>query len=133
VSSRAIDAIEHLGGMAIPGAARPYVGLWTRLQGFAPDEPSALIDARQVVRLHLMRNTVHLVSARDCLDWRTLFTPLDAAEFRAHFSPRRYGGSGPGHAARTCKAGAGGAAANRSELGKLLAERWPDADPSVLA
>jgi hypothetical protein len=56
--------------------------------GFAPDELSALIEARQVVRLHLMRNTVRLVSARDCLDWRALFTPLYAAEFRAHFRTR---------------------------------------------
>ena len=38
-----------------------------------------------MVRLHLMRNTVHLVSARDCLDWRALFYPLHAAEFRARF------------------------------------------------
>jgi hypothetical protein len=37
---------------------------------FAPDELSALTEERQVVRLHLMRNTVHLVSVRDCLDWR---------------------------------------------------------------
>jgi Winged helix DNA-binding domain len=63
----------------------PYVGLWTCLHGFAPDELSALTGQRQVVRLHLMRNTVHLVSARDCLDWRTLFYPMHAADFRAHF------------------------------------------------
>ena len=62
----------------------PYVGLWTRLQDLAPDELSALTEERQVVRLHLMRNTVHLVSVRDCLDWRTLFYPLHAAE-AAHF------------------------------------------------
>jgi hypothetical protein len=31
----------------------PYVGLWTRLQDFAPDELSALTEERQVVRLHL--------------------------------------------------------------------------------
>jgi hypothetical protein len=52
---------------------------------FAPDELSALTEERQVVRLHLMRNTVHLVSVRDCLDWRALFYPLHAAEFSAHF------------------------------------------------
>src|SRR5258707_13356123 len=32
-----------------------------------------------------MRTTVHLVSARDCLDWRALFYPLHAAGFSAHF------------------------------------------------
>jgi hypothetical protein len=60
----AIDAIEQLGGMQSQAPLAPYVGLWTRLQGFAPDELSALTEEHQVIRLHLMRNTVHLVSAR---------------------------------------------------------------------
>ncbi|MGW2218717.1 DNA glycosylase AlkZ-like family protein [Nonomuraea sp. NPDC001684] len=81
---RAVDTIEHLGGMQSQAPLAPYVGLWTRLRGFAPDELSALTEQRQVVRLHLMRNTVHLVSARDCLGWRALFRPLHAAGFRAH-------------------------------------------------
>jgi Winged helix DNA-binding domain len=40
--ARAIDAIEHLGGMQSQAPLAPYVGLWTRLQDFAPDELSAL-------------------------------------------------------------------------------------------
>ncbi len=83
--ARAIDAIGHLGGIQSQAPLAPYLGLWTRLQDFAPDELSALTDQRQVVRLHLMRTTVHLVSARDCLDWRALFYPLHAAGFSAHF------------------------------------------------
>ena len=83
--ARAIDAIGHLGGMQSQAPLAPYVGLWTRLQDFAPEELTALTDQRQVARLNLMRNTVHLVSARDCLDWRALFYPLHAAEFSAHF------------------------------------------------
>src|SRR5207253_3572835 len=81
----AIDAIEHLAGMQSQAPLAPYVGLWTRLEGFAADELSALTERRQVVRLHLMRNTVHLVSARDCLDWRTRFHPLLGVEYVAHF------------------------------------------------
>jgi Winged helix DNA-binding domain len=56
--ARAIDAIEHLGGMQSQAPLAPYVGLWTRLQNFAPDELSALTEERQAVRLHLMRNTM---------------------------------------------------------------------------
>ena len=81
----AIDAIEHLGGMQSQAPLAPYVGLWTRLQDFTPDELSALTEQREVVRPHLMRNTVHLVSARDCLDWPALFYPLHAARFSAQF------------------------------------------------
>jgi hypothetical protein len=98
----------------------PYVGLWTRLQDFAPDELSALTEERQVVRLHLMRNTVHLVSVRDCLDWRTLFYPLHAAEFSAHFRPGTEGVDRD--ALLTGNAAAGGVAANPQRARQLLAE-----------
>ena len=88
VAAPAVDVIDHLGGMQAQAPLAPYVGLWTRVQGFAADELSALIEQRRVVRLHLMRTTVHLVSARDCLDWRTLFCQLHAADFSAHFGHR---------------------------------------------
>jgi Winged helix DNA-binding domain len=130
--ARAIDAIEHLGGMQAQAPLAPYVGLWTRLQDFAPDELSALTDQRQVVRLHLMRNTVHLVSARDGLGWRALFYPLHAAEFSAHF---RRGTEGVNRDALLTQAKRllEEQPRTRGELGKLLAERWPDADPTALA
>jgi hypothetical protein len=108
------------------------VGLWSRLRHFVPGELSALTEQRQVVRLHLMRNTVHLVSARDCLDWRALFYPLHAAEFSAHF---RRGTEGVdrdallGQAKRLLAE----QPRSRAEIGKLLAERWPDADAAALA
>lgn len=128
----AIDAIEHLAGMQSQAPLAPYVGLWTRLQDFAPDELSALTEDRQVVRLHLMRNTVHLVSARDCLDWRALFYPLHAADFSAHF---RHGTQGVDRDALLSQAKRllAERPRTRAELGKLLAEHWPDADPSALA
>jgi Winged helix DNA-binding domain len=128
----AIDAIEHLAGLQAQAPLAPYVGLWTRLRDFAADELSELTQRRQVVRLHLMRTTVHLVSARDCLDWRALFRPLHAADFSAHF---RRGIDGVdldtllGQARRLLDE----RPRTRAELGRLLAAHWPDADPAVLA
>ncbi|WP_182902313.1 winged helix DNA-binding domain-containing protein [Microbispora sp. H10830] len=131
-ATSAIDAIEHLGGMQSQAPLAPYVELWTRLQNFAADELSTLTEQRQVVRLHLMRNTVHLVSARDCLDWRPLFHPLHAARFSGHF---RHGTQGVNRDAllRQAKRLLEEQPRIRAELGKLLAERWPDADPNALA
>jgi hypothetical protein len=132
VPARAIDAIEHLGGLQSQAPLAPYVGLWTRLRDFDARELSALTEKRQVVRLHMMRTTVHLVSARDCLDWRTLFYPLHATAFSAHF---RRGMEGVdrdillGQAKRLLDE----RPRTLAELGKLLAERWPDADPGALA
>jgi hypothetical protein len=129
---RAIDAVEHLGGMQSQAPLAPYVGLWTRVRGFAPDELSTLTERRDVVRLHLMRNTVHLVSARDALEWRALFSSLHAAEFGAHF---RAGLDGVDRHALLSQATRllEDRPRTRAELGKLLAEHWPDADPSALA
>jgi hypothetical protein len=129
---RAIDAIEHLGGMQSQAPLAPYVGLWTRLRDFAPAELATLTEERQVVRLQLMRNTVHLVSKHDGLGWPALFTGLQAAEFRANF---RAGIEGVDQQSLLRQAGRllAERPRTRAELGPLLAERWPDADPRSLA
>jgi hypothetical protein len=128
---RAVDAIEHLAGMQSQAPLAPYVGLWTRLRDFAPGELATLTEDRQVVRLQLMRNTVHLVRARDALDWPALFAPLRAAEFNANF---RAGTAGADLQALLDQAGRMLAERPRSraELGRLLAERWPQAEPRAL-
>jgi hypothetical protein len=79
-----------------------------------------------------MRNTVHLVSVRDCLDWRALFSALHAAEFNAHFRRSIEGVDLDmllGQAKRLLEE----RPRTRSQLGDLLAKHWPDADPSALA
>ena len=40
----------------------PYYGLWSRLEGFDPHELGRMLTDREVVRLTLMRGTVHLVT-----------------------------------------------------------------------
>jgi len=54
----------------------PYIGVWTRLAGFRPDDLARLITKRRVVRVPLMRGTIHLVTARDCLVLRPLVQPV---------------------------------------------------------
>jgi hypothetical protein len=46
--------------------------LFARLADFDPAEPSRLLEQRVLVRTLLMRRTMHLVSARDCLALRAL-------------------------------------------------------------
>jgi len=130
----ALDAIEHLVGMQSQNPTPPYVGLWTRLVGFQPDQLSDLIAQRKAVRVALMRGTVHLVSARDCLLLRPLLQPLYDRFVAVNPSVA------PG--ADDLDLDALDAAATKimterprtpKELGTALRERWPDRDAAALA
>lgn len=79
-----------------------------------------------------MRNTVHLVSARDALEWRALFHPLHAADFRAHF-PGGIDGVDRDALLREARQLLDERPRTRAELGRLLAEHRPGADPDTLA
>lgn len=72
----ALDAIEHLVGLQAQEPLEPYVGLWSRIDAFAPDELVGLMESRAVVRSHLQRRTIHLLTAADCLALRSLFQPM---------------------------------------------------------
>lgn len=64
----------------------PYVGLWARLTDFRHEELSGLVESRRAVRISLMRNTIHLVTARDAFALKPLFTPFGERGF-IHGSP----------------------------------------------
>ncbi|MCP2337219.1 winged helix DNA-binding domain-containing protein [Actinomadura rupiterrae] len=67
-----LETVEHLVGMQAQAPNPPYLGLWTRLEEFDFDEPGRLLHEREIVRMVLMRGTLHLVSARDALALRPL-------------------------------------------------------------
>jgi DNA glycosylase AlkZ-like len=123
------QAVTHLAGLQAQAPNAPYVGLWTRLDNFAAGDLADLLTEREVVRASLMRATVHLVTPADFAAFRPLLQPLmtggpfgrnlesvDTAELRA--ATREHLAERP----RT-----------RTELGRLLAARWPEADPMSLA
>jgi hypothetical protein len=69
------DAVAHLLGLQSQSPASPYPGLWTRLAGFDFAKLGELLTRRRVVRLALMRNTVHLVTSADALRLRPWLQP----------------------------------------------------------
>jgi hypothetical protein len=79
-----LDTIEHLVGMQAQIPLNPYVGLWSRLDRFQPDELAQLLLDRRVVRIAVMRATLHLVTADDCLVLRPLAQPVLDRELAGH-------------------------------------------------
>jgi hypothetical protein len=79
-----LDTVEHLVGLQAQIPLNPYLGLWSRLAGFAPESLGQLLWDRQVVRIVVMRGTLHLVTASDCLVLRPLMQPVLDAELAHH-------------------------------------------------
>jgi len=69
-------AIERLVGLQAQLASAPYVGLWTRLEGFKRENLAGEIESRKIVKATLMRGTLHLFSAEDYVRFRTTMRPL---------------------------------------------------------
>jgi hypothetical protein len=130
----AAEVVEHLVGMQAQEPRDPYVGLWARLEGFDPDELGSLVAGRQMVRSPLMRTTIHLVSARDCLTLAPLLHPVRERNF--------WTGSPFGRQIKGVDVAAVLAAGQalldeqprtNAQLRAFMAERWPGYDPSSLA
>jgi hypothetical protein len=128
-----LQAIEHLAGMQSQAPNAPYVGLWTRLADFRPEQLSALMTERTAVRAHLMRNTVHLVTARDCLAVRDLMQPMFARAFASSVFARDLDGVDTGALLDAGRELIAEQPRTRAELGGLLSQQWPGRDPLSLA
>jgi hypothetical protein len=71
-----VRAVEQLVGMQGQEAKHPYVGLWSRLDGFTEEQLTTAVQEREVVRATLFRGTLHLVTAEDYLRFRTTIGPI---------------------------------------------------------
>lgn len=125
------EALERLVGMQAQAPNPPYLGLWTRLDGFRLEDLAQRIRDRRAVRIALMRSTIFLVTVRDCLALR----PVLAAELERWalgVFGKQLAGVDREELAAAGRALAEEAPRTFQELGQRLAERWPDADPSAL-
>jgi winged helix DNA-binding protein len=130
----ALDAVEHLVGMQAQIPHDPYLGLWSRLASFDHAELGRLLVERKVVRIVVMRGTIHLVSADDCLQLRPLMQPVLDAELRRHreFGPALEGVDVAPVLAyvRTLVAQA---PRSGTQLRAAIAQRFPQHDAAALA
>jgi hypothetical protein len=127
-----LDAVERLVGLQAQTPHSWYHGLWTRLEGFQPERLAESLINRQVARIALMRSTIHLVTARDCLWLRPLTQPAIERSAKGSFG-RHWIGLDTEALVAAGRSLVEEKPRTFSELGKLLAERWPDRPPAALA
>lgn len=128
-----IEAVTHLVGLQSQNPLDPYSALWSRLSGFTPAPLAELLEGRALVRIVVMRGTIHLVTADDALVLRAMVQPVLDAELARH-SEHRHHLVGVDLAEPLAFAGRLMAESPRSgpQLRAAFAERFPATDPAAL-
>ncbi|MDP9344892.1 MAG: winged helix DNA-binding domain-containing protein [Actinomycetota bacterium] len=127
------EAIEHLVGLQAQAPNAPYVGLWTRLAPYDPEELAGLLERRAAIRTHVMRTTVHLVTTRDGATLRPLMQPVLDRSFASSPWAKRLHGVDLDAVAAAGRDLLGTGVLTRAQLAARLAERFPGHDPLSLA
>lgn len=78
----ATDAVQRLAGMQAQEPKHPFIGLWTRVEGFQAEDLRRALHERAIVRATLMRSTLHLMSASDYAALRMSMQPPDSVAKR---------------------------------------------------
>lgn len=125
------EAVEHLVGLQAQEPQEPYLGLHARLAGFDPVGASELLESRQLVRILMMRRTVHLVTARDALGLRTLHDPMLRQRMRGTLG-RLMPGVDEDALAEACRPLFAAQPQGLTEAARAVADRWPGVEPRVL-
>lgn len=126
------EVIGHLVGLNAQDPEPPYVGLWSRIPDFRPDELEKLLYDRMVVRASLFRGTQHIVPAEDYWWIRELLRPMLVRLQRNAFG-KATSGIDLDDLVATAHSLLSDGPLTRSELGRALTEKWPGRDPVALA
>lgn len=126
--------VDHLVGMQAQVPGDPYVAVWSRLSPFDPEDLSRALADRRLVRTWVMRGTIHLVGADDCLTLRPLMQPvIDGGLARHRDHAPALAGVDLDPVLAFARAAMDGAALSGNELRAALAERFPQLEPAALA
>lgn len=118
------EAVERLVGMQAQAPTAPYTGLWTRIPDFDPLLLSTLVADGSILRLAMMRSTIHLVSSTDCRLLRPVVQPALDRSLRSVLG-RRADGVDQDAVALRARELVQQRPRTFAELGPLLAETWP--------
>ncbi|MFK4071813.1 winged helix DNA-binding domain-containing protein [Streptomyces sp. NPDC029674] len=125
------DAVAHLVGLQAQNVKPPYCALAARLADFDPAELSALLEARELVRIVTLRSTIHLHTADDARTLRPLVQ--DARERELTGFRKGLAGVDLTELAELAREAVEAEPRTMKQLREVLLVRWPDADPQSLA
>ena len=130
----ALAMIEHLVGMQAQLPRDPYIGLWSRLEGFEAEELAELMRTRQATRAAFMRSTIHLTSANDAA---TLFALLETFQYQRTMTGTPFGKRlrdlDHDELRRAAREIVEESPRSTAELAPLLVERFPGHDGEAMA
>lgn len=127
-----LDGVGHLCGLQAQEPQEPFVGLWSRLRTFDPTVLSTLLTDRQVVRTHLMRRTVHLVTADDAVSWRPRHEAMLRQRVVGVYRDELAGVDLDELAEAGTRIMSDGVPRTMTELARAVADRWPAPSPRAL-
>ena len=127
----AVAAIEALGGMQAQEPRPPFVGLWSRLEGFEPAQLRDALRSGAVVRAPLMRGTLHLVSSADFGRFRVACQP--ALDVAARVLRDRAAGADLDAVCALARAALEDHPRTSAQMRELMAAGFPGSDARALA
>jgi hypothetical protein len=125
--------LDHLVGMQAQNPRDPYLGLLARLQDFEPGDLSQMVSSRKVVRAALLRATLHMATASDCLAVRPVVDCVLTRTFGSTAFARASAGVDLDAVLAVASELLSQRPRTRAELGPLLQARFPEHDGTSLS
>ena len=126
------DAVRDLVGLQAQTPQSWYLSLWSRLSDFDPVATGRLIEERRLVRIPVMRSTIHLVTDDDALLLRSFTQPSIDRSLRVVWA-RRLEGIDLRAITDEVLAFVGEAPHTPTDLLEHLDARWPGVDRVTMA
>lgn len=124
---------DHLIGLQAQDMLPPFIALWSRTADFDPAAVSAGLDDRSLVRITLMRGTIHLVTPPDALRIAPHIQPeLEKIPFRKGFNFGAMVGMDPGEVRGHGEQVLGNDPMSAADMRAEAATRYPDRDAGAV-
>jgi hypothetical protein len=128
-----LDAVERLVGMQAQVPNDPYIGLWSRIEPFDPDDLGTCLSERKAVRATMMRATIHLVTTPDLCRLRPLVQPVVERAFHGQSAfAEAVAGMDIEETCTAVRALLADRPLTGREIRDAITARWPDRDTDAV-